>query len=717
MTYHSDDIELSDDDRKAFRKVAEDLALNVEEIADAQLVRVVLGAPGGEKQLVASDADVHPAPRALFRMLAREDGFVDSGPDWIGFNSDDAYIEARAKRGQDPLYVLRIDAYLLSTTDARPTEKEVRDWVADQPKPHLGLLDVGSRERQDGSVEHLPVLQIESTVDSGLGDFLYELMAPFAEAWDNRSRAIAVDSNPFGLGAIAYRVGDPTAADPKNAWLLMGSEASYPSQGDIELSSVEAEAGIYDRTWTAPKNGERGDLALIYFTAPRKAACFVARLASDPFWHTDVQVAADRTIDPHQWWSYLSAMVEIEPLSYETLQEAHNGYLPLRGRSGHYLSPATIATLQFRAVRSDEQIKLDRIVRVPAGNTELPEPEATTFEQWRDIPAGVLPLEAKVSEHVVGPLQHLVYGPGREWTRGVPDLRIEAAIGPVVVPEYRLQSGYVDFLFMYPASTPALAVEVKLSMTRPPSGLWLDSPDFQQLRRYMDELGTPGLLVDAQRLLLVKPGASAPYTEVVRARATWDDIALIRDLLIEGGCDTTDQAIPTSKRTPMRRVARRGGESGNSKRAVSSQGRTLEPLPRQDVVVREESQWVAEYDYERRGASLTLFNTEDLIGQNWSGIDLLDSLSDPAGRFQVFGTTDARTNDEARTVVKIVAKLDDNGALLTFHPDFVPEFMGSATIWPYKPAGIRFGLIHWLSWPKGWPFIGHPRSWGDAHPV
>jgi hypothetical protein len=49
----------------------------------------------------------------------------------------------------------------------------------------------------------------------------------------------------------------------------------------------------------------------------------------------------------------------------------------------------------------------------------------------------------------------------------------------------------------------------------------------------MDDLGTPGLLVDAQRLLLVRQGADAPFAEIVRAEATWEDIALIRDLHLE----------------------------------------------------------------------------------------------------------------------------------------------------------------------------------------
>lgn len=70
----------------------------------------------------------------------------------------------------------------------------------------------------------------------------------------------------------------------------------------------------------------------------------------------------------------------------------------------------------------------------------------------------------------------------------------------------RAEGGYVDFVFEFDG-VPALAVEVKLAILRPVSGVWADSPDFLQLRRYMSALDVPGLLVDAQRLLLVRRGA------------------------------------------------------------------------------------------------------------------------------------------------------------------------------------------------------------------
>ncbi|PVW05442.1 hypothetical protein DEA06_06800 [Microbacterium sp. Gd 4-13] len=469
--------------------------------------------------------------------MAREDGYIANGPDWIAFNSDDAYIEASAKRGSRAGLLLSVDAYLLSTDDAAPTEGDVREWVDRQPIPALGLLFAGTRDLGDGTVQYCPVISVDLRVDGVVGEFLTELIFPFAEAWDRRSVAEGTDELEFGPEGRPYRVSDPLEIEPRNAWLLVGTEASYPTPEALVDSWAEASAGIYDVMWTAPKNGEVGDLVLIYFLSPRKSAHFVARLASEPFWRTDIEVTADNAVDQHQWWAYITPMVEIEPIPYKALQAAHNGYLPLRGRSGHYLLPESISQLTFEPVRHAQQPDLERIVHPPTGRAELPDPETVTLAAWREMPSGPLALEAHVSMYIVRPLKHLVYGPGWEWTQGEREPRIEPTIGPILVPEHRTSSGYADFLFMYPASIPALAVEVKLTILRPSSGVWLDSPDFQQLRRYMDSFSTAGLLVDAQHLLLVRRGADEPFAEIVRAEATWNDIAMIRDLLLEAGAE------------------------------------------------------------------------------------------------------------------------------------------------------------------------------------
>ncbi|MFF0911853.1 hypothetical protein ACFWZW_14265 [Microbacterium enclense] len=542
--------------RGELESIADELGLDGVEVSDAALTRRVLEHPEGEKLVVAADLSIPRALRMLFQRLARENGFLDAGSDWIAFNAEEAYVEAVLKPGMDPIIVVSIDAFLLSTEDARPSRADVSAWIADQPSPVLGSLAVGSRPRDGGTEEFLPVLSLDVVVDAVLGEFVAELIAPFVGAWDSRSVAIVTDDLEFGPGGEPYRVRSPADTQPKNAWLLVGTEASFPNSDALDESRMLADAGLNNLMWTAPKNGDVGDLVLFYFLRPRKAVHFVARLASRPFWRSDVAVAADKPVDVHQYWAYVTPLLEVEPISYSVLREAHGGHLPLRGRSGHYLSPEVVSALRFTAVYPNQQSEVDHVATVPVRGDDLPNPESTTFHQWRSIASGQLSLEAKVSEHIVRPLGHLVYGPEWEWTSGDREPRVEPSVGPVLIREQRVASGFVDFVFNYPASTPALAIEVKLAILRPQSGVWGDSPDFRQLRRYMDDLGTPGLLIDAQRILLVRAGEDEPFAEVIRAEATWDDLALIHDLMLSQMAARQSRSLVLPVRP--RRVARRG---------------------------------------------------------------------------------------------------------------------------------------------------------------
>lgn len=470
--------------------------------------------------------------RHLVGGLAREEPVLEGGPNWVMFLSEDAQIEAGVKLGMN-YPVLSIDAHLLSTEDSGPTEEQVKAWIDRQPKPALGRLSVGGRERDDGHIEYMPRLSVDVHVDSILAEFIRELILPFAEAWDSRAVA-TVGGRDLGGGdgdGGVYRF-RPTDVEPRNAWLLIGSEASYPTPEDLQDQRAQGDAGLFDDEWTAPKNGELGDLVLIYFVAPRKATCFVARLASRPYWQTDVEVAADKAVNPHQWWAATTPFIEIEPIPYKTLQEAVGGYLPLRGRSGHYLSPRTISALKFSAQDPARQAELDQIAQVPVGHPELPAKGDIDFERWKQIPSGLLSIEAKVSEYVVEPLAAIL--------ADAPPTRLP---NPYKLErEHRVPGGIVDFVFRWGELPPVAAVEVKVAILRPVSGVWSDSPDFLQLRRYMDALEAPGLLVDAHSVLLVKPGADAPSAEIVRSEATWKDVALICDLLAEGFDDKRNSA-------------------------------------------------------------------------------------------------------------------------------------------------------------------------------
>lgn len=118
--------------------------------------------------------------------------------------------------------------------------------------------------------------------------------------------------------------------------------------------------------------------------------------------------------------------------------------------------------------------------------------------------------------------------------------------------------------------------------------------------------------------------------------------------------------------------------------------------------------WVSEYDYARRVVTLTLCGGGD--GDSWSGISRDKRLSDPEDRFVVFTANRYAGN----VVVKVVARLDGDGALLAPHPDFNEGLIGSLTLWPYRHAGSPPDLEHWMWWSRGLPFSDEPRGWADA---
>lgn len=126
--------------------------------------------------------------------------------------------------------------------------------------------------------------------------------------------------------------------------------------------------------------------------------------------------------------------------------------------------------------------------------------------------------------------------------------------------------------------------------------------------------------------------------------------------------------------------------------------------------------WVSEYDYAQRRVTLTLAEP-GLVGHHWTGIRKDQTLSDPGGDFDVFVTHHPERESgplEPETIVKVVATLSDDGDIRNPHPDFNTFSIGSPTIWPYKVAGERFGLAHWVWWVTDEPFGNAPRPWGEA---
>jgi len=315
-----------------------------------------------------------------------------------------------------------------------------------------------------------------------------------------------------------YRAGwldDPRDRAPASAWLLKGDEASYPTLEELEINREEAANGVLTWDWTTASQTQIGDLVLFYFMTPRKAVHFVARAASNAFFSRDVAVNAEHAVNQAQWWAHFTTPIEIQPIPLDILRQAVGGYLPLRGRSGLYLRPDTIRALQIHPMDPAKQAELDRVVTVPVGLAELPEPADITHAVWRNLAAGALPLEAHVSSHLVEPmLRDALAGTRLTWKR-----------------EYPVGQRWADFV-IFDGETPVHVIEVKKVIKEGPQGAWHESPDFTQLRWYADCLGTPGTLIDSHRVLLVKRDGRHPSHEIARRSSTAADLETIREHLL-----------------------------------------------------------------------------------------------------------------------------------------------------------------------------------------
>ena len=457
------------------------------------LADVDLGTGG----FVVTTRNVRPGDTLL--ELATELGgeHVDHHPDYVAFDLGNAQIEGMVKDGAARLNVL---AHL--GTD-EPSLVEA--WVARQPQPRSGVLDVITVD--DGSGE--PVLVFERPIAGN--DWSTDPMLPdirdYSAAWrdDAVDTTSAIERDSF----VVHH--DPRDGAPSSGWLLMGDTASFPRPDELAVRREVGRVGIFDLHWTAAKQTLVGDLVLVYFMAPRKAVHFVARAASNAFFSREIAVNAEGPVADEQRWAYLTPLIEIEPIPFKSLQAAAGGHLILKGHSGKYLRPDTLEALTIRPKDPEDQAELDRIWKIPVGLADLPRPENVNLKAWRMIAPGALPLESHVSSHIVEPLLRLLLGEtSLTWSR-----------------ERRVRRGSVDFVVL-DQGAPTVAIEVKLATVEPPGGDWSKSRDFNQLRRYMDELAVPGILVDAHRVLLVEHSTDQPYRDIARRSASGEEIEAIR---------------------------------------------------------------------------------------------------------------------------------------------------------------------------------------------
>lgn len=442
---------------------------------------------------------VHPGLRSLATAFGATE--VIARDDWAEFFVDELYVIANVLEAS-----MRIRVRVYLHTDE---EQVVQKWVDAQPAPSSGLIQAAYIDEPDWRprlVFERPLADHDWSVDP-----LFDDVERYLDAWLEDS-SIPEASSPRAPYVV---VDDPRIEPPASAWLLKGSEASFPSPDQLEGDREAANVGIFTWDWTTAAQTQIGDLAIFYFVSPRKAAHFVARAASNAFFSRDIPVNADSNVNRAQWWAYFTTPIEIDPISVEVLRKAAGGYLPLKGRSGLYLSPDTVGSLSIRAKLPKDQAELERVVRLPVGLANLPDPLDVTRSVWADLAAGALPLEAHVSSHIVEPLlADLLADTDLTWTR-----------------EHPVGRRWADFVILKD-NTPVHVIEVKKVIKKAPDGGWSSSPDFTQVRWYSDQLGVPGTLIDSHRVLLVALGGEQPRREIVRRAATDADLEAIREHLL-----------------------------------------------------------------------------------------------------------------------------------------------------------------------------------------
>jgi hypothetical protein len=408
-------------------------------------------------------------------------------------------------------------AFLMPNEDDFPVPEEVQFWICDQVEHRLverdRFLTTTSDEPATGSFS-FPRLRAEFAL-SDLDDLLKPWHLPLAlehaaTSWRQRDR---IDLTVFNMTHIDVP-DSATNGPPQNAWILVADAGTTLTETELATHRRQFDKGFLTCDWTGPKHADLGDLALLYWLAPEKSVRYVARIGTLPEWTDQVDVNAAGEVRTQQWWVYLTPPIEIEPIPFKDLQDAHDGQLILKGRSGKYLPPDAVRSLTFKAKKAHEQAEVDSVTQVPTGLAALPNKDAIDFAVWRQIAAGALRLEADVSDYIVEPLLR--------WSQAEDELLTRTRDG--WYREFKTRSGYVDFVLRMTHAFEFVPIEVKLGMHRPTSGDWMDSPDFRQLRRYMDDLNAPGVLIDARSILLVMPGATSPYKELVRTEVTESEL-------------------------------------------------------------------------------------------------------------------------------------------------------------------------------------------------
>jgi len=300
---------------------------------------------------------------------------------------------------------------------------------------------------------------------------------------------------------------------PRNAWLIFGDDASRKTRRDIQDMCLIGNNDEPPQWWTCSPHTEWGDLLFFYFTAPTKAIMLVGRATCRAFYRRDINVNADRGVTSHQWWTHVCPMAITEPLSLETIREAHGHDVILKGRSGKYL-PNTVANrllAKTNIAYSPAQWCTNAVTVGVIGRDEIPDPSTMSLQDWCDLPSGVLRTESEVEEVIVLPLLRFALPPAS-------DLSIER--------QYRVGRRLADFAITR-SGAPVGIIETKRRLRIPENSHWSESPDVQQAAYYARRFGVPYVLIDCDQIACFEPTSQEPTLRVNRRCATWEDCQAI----------------------------------------------------------------------------------------------------------------------------------------------------------------------------------------------
>ena len=292
--------------------------------------------------------------------------------------------------------------------------------------------------------------------------------------------------------------------DPRNAWLLVGDQASLDI---LNATPDDFYSPDVEHYWTAPKQVQPGDLLFFYFMAPHKEVRFVGRAASFPFFANNIPVAGDRA-GMNQWWVYYARVQQIKPIPLDAVRESFDGHIILRG-GPTYVPPRAVESL---LPLIDPKVLEATGATVPTGLDLLPPRTGTDLPAWTQIASGALTLERHVEDHIVEPLLQLAFAAHNhvEWAR---QLRIPSA-------------GVVDYSVTRDGAVRSV-IEVKLGVRFRRKAGSLESPDFAQVLRYANTLGVPSMLIDANRVFLFRRGEQLPSRVLERADFTDTDLGTV----------------------------------------------------------------------------------------------------------------------------------------------------------------------------------------------